>query len=162
LVKCNAHYRGKSQFWKQRGVDPRDIRCRVANRATRTIFQMVSGRQVYRHPSRLGRQYILDKLLKFHQEHHSAPVEILRDLQAAAELIPRTEITAETAPLQPIADRYRRARRKGPQPVGEIVLVLLARLGAGSWPEADGELQSEPSRVEASDRLTSRIDASHR
>ena len=44
LIKSNAHYRGKSELWKQRGVDPRDIHCRVANRVTRTVFQMVSGR----------------------------------------------------------------------------------------------------------------------
>jgi transposase len=40
LIKCNAHFRGKFQLWKQRGVDARDIRCRIANRAARTVFQM--------------------------------------------------------------------------------------------------------------------------
>jgi hypothetical protein len=35
LIKCNAHSRGKSELWKQHGVDARDIRCRVANRVTR-------------------------------------------------------------------------------------------------------------------------------
>lgn len=61
LIKWNAHFSGKFQLWKQRGADARDIRCRVANRLTRTVFQMVSGRRLYHHPSRLDRQYVLDK-----------------------------------------------------------------------------------------------------
>ena len=55
LIKCNPHYHGKFELWKQRGVDSRDIRCRVANRVTRTVFQMVSGRRLYDHPSHLDR-----------------------------------------------------------------------------------------------------------
>ncbi len=31
LIKCNAHYGGKFQPWKQQKVDSRDIRCRVAS-----------------------------------------------------------------------------------------------------------------------------------
>ena len=137
LIKCNAHYRGKFQLWKQRGVDARDIRCRVANRATRTVFQMVSGRRLYDHPSRLDRQYVLDKLLTFHQEHGTPPVEILRDLREAATQIPQAEQAAEAKPLQEICRRARRSRRAGPQAIGEILLVVLARLGFG-------KVQSEP------------------
>ncbi|MGA2034617.1 MAG: transposase [Thermoguttaceae bacterium] len=131
LIKCNAHYRGKSALWKQRGVAPRDIHCRVANRATRTIFQMVSGRRLYDHPSRLDRQYVLDKLLAFHQEHGTPPVEILRDLHEAAAQIPKSEHAAEARPLQEICRRARHSRRAGPQAIGEILLVVLARLGFG-------------------------------
>lgn len=131
LIKCNAHYRGKFQLWKQRGVDARDIRCRIANRATRTVFQMVSGRRLYDHPSRLDRQYVLDKLRKFHQEHASAPHEILRDLQEAATQIPKSQQAAEAEPLQDACRRARRSRRSGPQALGEILLVVLAKLGVG-------------------------------
>lgn len=129
LVRSNPHFRGMSELWKQRGVDPRDIRVRVANRATRTIFQMVGGRRLYRHPSRLDRTYVLDKLLEFHQEHGTPPHEILRDLKRASEQIPRFEHAAEAVPLQKIYERTRRSRRKGPQPIGTILLEVLARLG---------------------------------
>ncbi len=61
LTKSNAHYRGKYLLWKAAGVDPRDIRCRIANRAARPIFQMVYGRQLFKHPSRIDRDYVLDK-----------------------------------------------------------------------------------------------------
>ena len=126
LIKCNAHYRGKSELWKQRGVDARDIRCRVANRARGTIFQMVSGRRLYHHPSRLDRQYVLDKLLAFHQEHGTPPHEILRDLRQAASQIPRSEQAAEAEPLQRVYRRARRSRRPGPQAIGEILVAVLA------------------------------------
>ena len=32
LIKCHAYYRGLSELWKQQKVDPRDRRCRIANR----------------------------------------------------------------------------------------------------------------------------------
>jgi transposase len=131
LIKSNAHYRGKSELWKQRGVAPTDIHCRVANRATRTIFQMVSGRRLYQHPSRLDRQYVLDKLLAFHQEHGTPPHVILRDLQEAAAQIPTSEHAAESQPLQKTCQRARRSRRAGPQAIGEILVAVLARLGFG-------------------------------
>jgi transposase len=129
LIKCNAHFHGKFQLWKQQGVDSRDIRCRVANRAMRTVFQMVSGRRLYHHPSRLDRLYVLDKLLTFHQDRKTPPHEILRDLQQAAEQIPKHEQTAEAQPLQARYERACRSRRKGVQPISEILLAVLARYG---------------------------------
>ena len=137
LIKCNAHYRGKFQLWRQRGVDARDIRCRVANRATRTVFQMVSGRRLYDHPSRLDRQYVLDKLLAFHREHGTPPYEILRDLQEAAAQIPNSQRAAEAEPLRKTCQRARRSRRAGPQAIGEILVAVLAKLGIH-------RVQSEP------------------
>ena len=129
LIKCNHYFRGKAQLWKQRGVDARDIRCRVANRATRTVFQMVSGRRLYQHPSRLDRQHVLDKLLVFHEEHRTPPHEILRDLQQAADQIPKQEQAAEAAPLAARYAKCRRSRRKGPQQFGRVLLEVLARYG---------------------------------
>ncbi len=60
---------------------------RIANRAVRPVFQMVSGRKLYRHPSRLDRGYVMEKLLTFHREHQTPPVEIVGDLQQAARQI---------------------------------------------------------------------------
>ena len=129
LIKCNAYFRGKFQLWKQRGVDARNIRCRVANRAARTVFQMVSGRRLYDHPSRLDRGYVLDKLLTFHREHGMPPHQTLRDLQQAAEQIPRCGRAAEALPLQRIYRRARFSRRPGPQAIGDVLVAVLARLG---------------------------------
>lgn len=129
LIKCNAHYHGKFEYWKSRGVDSRDIRCRVANRVARSVFQMVGGRRLYHHPSRLERQYVLDKLLAFHQEHATPPYEILRDLNHAADQIPKHEQLAEAVPLQHRFEKCRRSRRQGPQQLGNVLLAVLARYG---------------------------------
>lgn len=129
LIKCNAHYRGKFQLWKQQHVDSRDIRCRVANRAVRPVFQMVSGRKLYQHPCRLDRGYVMDKLLVFHRDHQTPPHEIVRDLQLAVEQIPKRDRLEEAGPLRATYARCRRSRRKGPQEIGTILVAVLARLG---------------------------------
>ena len=146
LIQCNAYYRGKAELWKQRHVDPRDIRCRVANRVTRTVFHMVSGRRLYQHPSRVDRSYVLDKLLKFHQEHGTPVAEILRDLRAAAEQIPPPDRAAEAKPLQQACRQARRSRRPGPQAIGEILLVVLARLGVDEV-QSESEAPSPDAKV---------------
>jgi hypothetical protein len=79
--------------------------------------------------SHLDRQYVLDKLLEFHHQHGTPPVETLRDLRQAVEQIPRSEHAAEAAPLQNTYQRARRSRRQGPQPIGKILVEVLARLG---------------------------------
>ena len=146
LIKCNAHYRSKFQFWKQRRVDSRDIRCRIANRAARAVFQMVSGRKLYRHPSRLDRGYVLDKLLVFHRTHQTLPHEIVGDLQQAARQIPKENRLEEAAPLQTIYARCRRSRRKGPQAIGTILVTVLARLGVSGL-ESEVEAQGPIANV---------------
>ena len=87
----------------------------------RTVFQMVSGRRLYHHPSRLDRQYVLDKLLTFHQDRKTPPHEILRDLQHTAEQIPKHEQTTEAQPLQARYERAIRSRRRPTQGVGARV-----------------------------------------
>lgn len=151
LIKSNAHYRGKSELWKQRGVDPRDIRSRVANRVTRTVFQMVSGRRLYHHPSRLDRSYVIAKLLEFHKEHATAPQETLRDLRAATEQIPGPERAAEAEPLQETCRKACRSRRSGPQAIGEILLVVLAKLGVG---QVQSEIEAPSPDADVSDTGT--------
>ena len=143
LIKCNSHYRGKFQLWKQRGVDSRDIRCRIANRASRPVFQMVSGGTLYRHPCRLDRGYVLDKLLTFHREHETPPHEIVGDMQQAVRQIPKKDHSDEAGPLQSKYARCRRSRRKGPQAIGTILVTVLARLGVSgleSGVEAQGPI----------------------
>ena len=136
LTKWNAHYRGKYLLWKAAGVDSRDIRCRIANRAARPIFQMVYGRKLFKHPSRIDRGYVLDKLLKFHQDHKTPPHEIVRDLEDAARQIPPGDRNEEARPLEERRQRARRSRRSGPQTIATLLVGVLARLGVN-------ELQSE-------------------
>lgn len=140
LIKCNAHFRGKYELWKQRGVDHRDIRCRVANRAMRTVFQLVSGRRLYHHPSRLDRDYVLDKLIDFHQRHQTPPDKILRDLKLAAEQIPRPEQASEAAPLVERYQKCRHSRLAKSQQLSLLLVAVLARYGITGL-ESKGEAQ---------------------
>jgi hypothetical protein len=52
LIKCHPYYRGLSELWKQRKVDPRDRRCRVANRAMRMVYQLAAKK--HRGPKHIG------------------------------------------------------------------------------------------------------------
>ena len=91
--------------------------------------QMVAGCQVFRHPCIPGRHDILDKLTAFHRDHDTGMVEVLRDLQAACGQVPPREHAAEARPLQEELQRIQDGRRRGPQVLGDILPLVLARLG---------------------------------
>jgi hypothetical protein len=93
---------------------------------------MVAGRQVFRHPSIQGRHTILDKLTAFHREHDSGMAEVLRDLQAAIGQVPPREYAAEAKPLAEELQKIHDGRRRGPQLLGDILPIVLARLGVGA------------------------------
>ena len=79
-----------------------------------------------------GRHYNLDKLMAFHREHDTTMPEVLRDLQAACGQVPPREHAAEAKPLQEELQRLRDGRRRGPQLLGDILPLVLARLGVGA------------------------------
>jgi transposase len=131
LIGCNHHFGVLATQWAAQGKDPRHTRVKVALRFCRIAFQMVAGRQVFRHPAIPGRHYILDKLTAFHRAHDSGMAEVLRDLQAAVGQIPTREHTAEAKPLAEELQRIQDGHRRGPQILGDILPVVLARLGVG-------------------------------
>jgi hypothetical protein len=131
LVVCNHHFRALAAKWSAQGNDPRRIRVKVALRLCRIAFQMVAGRQVFHHPSMRERHYILDKLMAFHRDHDTPMADILRDLQAAIEQIPARHHAEEARPLQTEYQKIQDGRRRGPQLLGDILPVVLARLGVG-------------------------------
>src|SRR4029077_4400773 len=59
LILCNHHFQALATQWAAQGKDPRHARVKVGMRFCRIAFQMVAGRQVFRHPSMQGRHYIL-------------------------------------------------------------------------------------------------------
>ena len=132
LVCCNHHFNILGHHWKIAGKDPRDVRIRVASRFCRISFQMVAGRQVFRHPGLQGRHYILDKLTAFHRQHDTAGPELLRDLEVAIAQLPRKEHQAEAGPLHEELKKIQAGRRRGPQLLGDILPIVLARLGVGA------------------------------
>jgi hypothetical protein len=89
---------------------------------------MVAGRQVFHHPGCRGRDYILQKLLTFLREHDAPLPFVMTVLQAATNQLPIAEHANEAAPLQQELEKVLSAKR-GPKPIGEILTVVLARLG---------------------------------
>ncbi len=96
---------------------------------TRVVFQMVSGRQLYHHPSRLDRSYVMEQLLTFHRGHNTPPHVIVADLEQAVRQIPKSAHAQEAKPLTMAYEKSRRSRRKDPKPIGLLLLGVPARLG---------------------------------
>jgi len=124
LIKCHPYYRGMSALWAQRKVDPRDRRCRIANRAMRMVYQLVGGRQVWRGRG-VDREYLLAKLQEFHGVHHTPIDQTIRDLNEAFVWLPKSAYAAEAKPLAELPRR----KRRDPQRLGELLVPLLIRLG---------------------------------
>jgi len=131
LVTCNHHFGALAHDWSNQGKEPKDIRVRVASRFCRIAFQLVAGRQAFCHPAARERHYILHKLMEFHREHETATQAFLRDLQAAVEQLPRDQYQAEAKPLHEELERIQAGGRRGPQVLGDILPIVLARLGIG-------------------------------
>jgi transposase len=132
LILCNHHFQALATQWASQGKEPRHTHVKVGLRFCRIAFQMVAGRQVFHHPSLQGRHYILDKLTAFHREHETAMPALLRDLQSASGQLPQREHAAEARPLQEELQRIQEGRRRGPQLLGDILPIVLARLGVGA------------------------------
>lgn len=144
LIKCHPYYRGLSELWKQRKVDPRDRRCRVANRAMRMVFQLVGGRQVWRGRG-VDREYVLAKLQEFHRLHATPLVQAVRDLNEAFAWLPASAYAAEAQPLAALA----RKKQRGPQRLGDLLIPLLMRLGVANNDEP--RVESTTSEARSSD-----------
>lgn len=124
LIKCHPYYRGLSAFWEKQKVDPRDRHCRIANRAMRMVYQLVGGRQVWRGKG-VERDAILSKLREFHRDHHSNLDRAIADMHEAVAWLPKSTYASEAKPLQEFAAK----KRRGPQPIGDLLFGLLIRLG---------------------------------
>jgi hypothetical protein len=128
LVQCNHHFKARAEQWTRAGKDPRWVRVKVAKIFSRLAFALVAGRQLFPHPCCQPRHYILSKLLTFHSEHRTDPLALRQDLEAAVEQLPLKNRAAEAEPLQEALDAL--GRRRGPQPLAEIIPLVLARLAA--------------------------------
>lgn len=145
LIKCHPYYRGLSALWAQQKVDPRDRRCRIANRAMRMVYQLVCGRQVWRGRG-TDRETLLAKLQEFHADHQTPLVQSIRDLNEALAWLPKSAYIAEAKPLEELARRKHRV----PQRIGALLAPLLIRLGIA--------IEEEPKHVESNTSEARRSD----
>jgi transposase len=129
LIMNNHHFNVLVQQWESQGKDPRHSHVKIGMRFCRIAFQMVAGKQVFRHPCIQGRHYIIDKLNAFHREHDTDMAQVLSDLQAAVGQVPTREHAAEAKPLAEELQKIQEGHRRGPQMLGDILPLVLARLG---------------------------------
>ncbi|MCI0331881.1 MAG: transposase [Planctomycetes bacterium] len=142
LIKCHPYYRGLSALWMHEKVDPRDRRCRIANRAMRMVYQLVGGRQLWRGKG-VDREYLLAKLQEFHRDHKTRIDLAIRDLHEALAWLPKSAYAEEAKPLVELA----RKNRRGPQRIGDLMIPLLIRLGV----PIEEKVQSPTSEARSSD-----------
>ena len=139
LSKHHPQYRGLSEKWRTLRVDPRDRRCRIANRASRLIFQVVSGRQFYRRRG-VAQEYLLAKLVEFHRQHESPADATAACLSAALAWLPKSTYRSEAQRLE----EHLKKRSRRVQPIAELILPLLVRLGV----RPENDLNSTPSEAQ--------------
>jgi transposase len=142
LIKCHPYYRGLSALWTQQKVDPRDRRCRIANRAMRMVFQIVGGRQLWRGKG-VDREYLLAKLQEFHRVHKTPIGQSIRDMNEAFAWLPKSAYAAEAKPLAELA----RKKHRGPKRIADLLIPLLIRLGVS----IEEEVESNTSEARSSD-----------
>jgi len=128
LVQCNHYFRARAELWTRAGKDPRWVRVKIAKNFSRLAFAIVGGRQLFEHPCLQQRHYILGKLLEFHSEHRTDPAQMREDLEAVIDQLPAKSRAEEAKPLQEFLDELAK-RRRGPQPLANIIPLVLARLG---------------------------------
>lgn len=138
LICCNHYFAKLVTQWRERKDDGRLIRVRVAMRFCRISFQIVAGGKVFDHPAARERDYVLQKLITFHHQHQTPAMQVQQDLRHASAQLPRDQYAAEAKPLQEELNKIQENRRRGPQPLGEILPAILATL-------AEKVIQSPPS-----------------
>jgi transposase len=127
LVQSNHYFHARADLWRRLGKDRRWLRVKVAKIFSRLCFTIVAGRQLFPHPCRQPNHYVLEKLLAFHLAHHTDPALIRQDLEALIEQLPHKTRADEAQRLQAHLDELAK-RRRGPQPLANILPVVLARL----------------------------------
>ena len=108
--------------------DERWMRVKVAKQFSRVLYAMVAGQQVQGHACCQQRHYLLEKLLAFHGVHGTALAQRRADLEAVIGQLPASSYAEEARPLQEELEKLGK-RKRGPQELGEIIPIVLARLG---------------------------------
>lgn len=129
LVLHNHVFRAQAEQWRRAGKDARWLRVKVAKHFSRLAYAVVAGGRLFPHPCWQPRHYLLGKLLEFHAGHDTPLAEQRQDLEhAIAQLSPATR-AEEAVPLRARLEELAQ-RKRGPQPLAEIIPLVLARLGA--------------------------------
>jgi len=129
LVCCNQYFRARADLWRQADKDARWIRVKVAKQFSRLAFAIVGGQRLFPHVCCQPRHYILDKLLAFHRGNDTPMSQVMQDLDQATQQLPRAAKSAEAEPLRQRLLKIQKSRSNKPQLLGDIIPIVLARLG---------------------------------
>lgn len=133
LLACNHWWKARAFQWEQQGhKDPADQRVRVANRMTRTIYQMVAGRHTCKHSSQREPAYVMDKLMNYCRERLVPPNIIVSYLRLASDQMRLSDRKREGENLKPVALRIQQSRKSEPQLLGNLLVALLAQVDIAS------------------------------
>jgi transposase len=135
LCRCNNHFQVVSQRWFNQGKDPRDVYVRVAGRLARITFQMVAGSSAFRHPACQGSTALLEKLMKFHDEHKINLTTTRTNLRHAAAQLPDAEQARQREALEAKRAEIRGKRGRGPKRLAAILPAVLDQLVGGQHVE---------------------------
>ena len=134
LIKCHPYYRGLAALWSKRNICTVDRQCRMANRVNRMVFQIVSGRQVWR-GKHVDREYLLSKLREFHRSHGTSLEQTVADMNEAFTWLPPSSYAEEAKQLSQLAQK----KRRGTNSIGDLLIPLLVRLGVRCADEVESQ-----------------------
>ena len=129
LLRCNDYFGVLGRKWADQGKDTHDIHVRIAGRYTRIAFQMVSGKEGFRHPACHATPAVLSKLIKFHNDHDIEPETVRTNMKRAAAQLPPAEQARERVALNAQLEAARGSRGRGPKSLRDILPAVLDQLG---------------------------------
>jgi transposase len=128
LIRCNDHFRLLARSLQLRDMPGPKVHIAVGNRFTRIAYRMVAGGLTYQHPSSIDHDYIIKKLIKFHEHHRVDPKDTLSALHVAVDHLPAGACPDEARSLSEDLARIAGKRGAGPKRLGEILPPVVARL----------------------------------
>ena len=131
LATNNQHFQVLDARWQRQGKDPRDSYVRIAGRLARITLQMVAGSAAFHHPACQGSPVVLEKLIKFHDEHNINITTMRTNLQRAAASLPGPEQAKERVALEAKRREFHGRRGRGPKRLAAILPAVLKRLIGG-------------------------------
>jgi transposase len=104
LLVGNAYFRELAARWKQAGQDARTIHVKVADRFCRIAYQVVAGRQTFRHPCTARWDYIAEKITEYtfatQCEHENIKFDTTELLKQCLDQLPESARAEEVQRLQ--------------------------------------------------------------
>ncbi len=138
LMRCNDHFRLQARIRELAGKSATEIHVVVGNRFARVAYRMVAGGKTYRHPGDRQRDYIIQKMIRFYENHRIDIQETMSALQTAVDHLPSSARSEEARPLAENLAGIAGKRGTGAMRLGVILPSVLARF-------LPHELESAPS-----------------